>query len=82
MRKIKLKTEDCIYILQKVSHIPKDVRRKLETYSLGNVELTARQASLLRDLVGDTLMKIGFDEGYAPNKDGVKLEDLVDKLYM
>lgn len=40
------------------------------------------KAELLRDYFTDRLAKIGFDKNYEPNKEGVMLERLTDKLFI
>ena len=46
-----------------------------------HLELSDDDAEEIRDLCGDTLVAIGFDERYEPNKAGWILEGLVDKFF-
>jgi hypothetical protein len=46
-----------------------------------HLELSEDDADDIRDLCGDTLQQIGFDEHYEPNKAGWILEGLVDKFF-
>lgn len=41
---------------------------------------TADQLDALREACSDLLQSIGFDEEYAPTREGVSLEGLLDKL--
>ena len=40
------------------------------------------KSELLRDYFTDRLAKIGFDENYKPNEEGMMLERLTDKLFL
>ena len=42
---------------------------------------TADQYDKLRDASSDLLQRIGFDEDYAPTREGAVLEGLIDKLF-
>ena len=46
------------------------------------VNISEGQADEIRDLCGDQLQLVGFDEKYAPTPEGKILEDLVDKFYI
>jgi hypothetical protein len=50
---------------------------KTESLSLQG---TADQYDALRDACSDLLQRIGFDGDYAPTRDGLILEGLIDKL--
>jgi hypothetical protein len=40
------------------------------------------EAELLRDYFTDRLARVGFDENYEPNQEGVMLERLTDLLFL
>jgi NAD dependent epimerase/dehydratase family enzyme len=44
--------------------------------------LTPRQADAIRDLCGERLQQVGFNENYKPTPEGRLLETLVDKFYI
>ena len=46
------------------------------------VNISEDQADEIRDLCGDQLQLVGFDEKYDPTSEGKILEDLVDKFYI
>jgi hypothetical protein len=48
-----------------------------ETLSLDHEE-----AELLRDYLTERLARVGFDENYNPNQEGVMLERLIDTLFL
>lgn len=43
---------------------------------------TATQYNEMRDACSDLLQRIGFDESYAPTKEGLALERLIDELFV
>lgn len=45
------------------------------------IRVTLDQADQLRDLFGEQLQLVGFDEHYAPTKEGEILESLIDKFF-
>jgi hypothetical protein len=49
---------------------------------LYSIELNENQANELREVCGDYLAIIGFDENYSPNDKGNILEGLIDKLFI
>ena len=50
---------------------------------LGNdaIAMDRSEAEMLSDFLGDRLAKVGFDESYEPNEEGVLLESLIDALF-
>lgn len=44
--------------------------------------LSHDEAELLRDYFTDRLAKVGFDENYEPNEEGMMLEKLTDILFL
>jgi len=57
----------------------KDIARQLITENSVLIG-TASQYNEMRDACSDLLQRIGFDENYAPTKEGVVLERLIDEL--
>jgi hypothetical protein len=57
------------------------IRSARQTGRKWHLELSDDDAEEIRDLCGDTLQQIGFDEHYEPNKAGWILEGLVDKFF-
>jgi len=47
-----------------------------------SVELSDEHADAIRDLCGERLQEVGFDENYNPNEKGRLLESLMDKLFI
>jgi NADPH-dependent glutamate synthase beta subunit-like oxidoreductase len=56
------------------AYYPVQVEKLLETFE--------DIADELRDLCTDRLDEIGFGKNYEPTKEGEKLEDLIDKLFI
>lgn len=48
----------------------------------GTLILDHAQAKRIRDYFTDRLARVGFDEAYKPNEEGVMLERLTDKLFL
>ena len=46
------------------------------------LNISEDQADEIRDLCGEQLQLVGFDEKYDPTPEGKLLEDLVDKFYI
>ena len=46
------------------------------------LEVAEEQADVIRDLCGDRLQLVGFDEGYKLTQEGRILESLVDKFFI
>ena len=45
------------------------------------LKISEKQADEIRDLCGEQLQLVGFDEHYAPTQEGKILESLVDKFF-
>ena len=45
------------------------------------ITVAAKDAGEIRDCCGTTLAAIGFDEHYAPTRDGLLLESMIDKFF-
>ena len=48
----------------------------------GTLILDHAEAERMRDYFTDRLARVGFDEDYEPNDEGVMLEKLIDKLFL
>ncbi len=46
------------------------------------LEISEEDADTIRDLCGEQLQKIGFDENYNPTSEGLILESLIDKFFV
>lgn len=44
------------------------------------VELSGEDADSIREVLGEQLQLIGFDESYDPTPEGILLEQLIDKF--
>jgi hypothetical protein len=53
--------------------------RKKKSFLLN---ISEEQADEIRDLCGDQLQLVGFDERYEPTTEGLILESLMDKFYV
>jgi uncharacterized protein YfkK (UPF0435 family) len=83
MRNIKLNKEDIKYLIENLE-IPSEILQKLKLLQEGKIkpeDVSIDDYDLLRDLCGERLQIYGFDENYNPTKEGLILEDLVDKLF-
>ena len=77
---ISLNRNDVIYILSALKLTP-SLNQVLQAISEGG-EISDDHADELRDCCTDRLDEIGFDEKYELTDDGIKLEELVDKLFI
>ena len=82
---IKLNQNEYSYLC-KASFLPDRLRqlfflteREENAYLLN---ISEDQADEIRDLCGEQLQLVGFDEKYDPTPEGKLLEDLVDKFYI
>lgn len=83
---IKLNQDEYSYLC-KASFLPDRLRqlfflterREENAYMLN---ISEDQADEIRDLCGEQLQLVGFDEKYDPTPEGKLLEDLVDKFYI
>jgi hypothetical protein len=85
-KKFKLSVEEAKYISTLMSE-DGSFRSLLPSRSEFYVErneltLDHDEAELLRDYFFDRLARVGFDENYRPNEDGVMLESLIDLLFL
>lgn len=83
--RIQLNQDEYSYLC-KASFLPDGLRqlfflteREENAYKLN---ITEDQADEIRDLCGEQLQLVGFDEKYDPTSEGKLLEDLVDKFYI
>jgi hypothetical protein len=84
MKKIKLYKNDIEFILSNLKDIPEHTSDKLKQLYADKIKpegICVDEYDVLRDLCGEMLQICGFDEKYHPNKEGIILEDLIDKLY-
>jgi len=82
---IKLNQKEYSYLC-KASFLPDSLRqffflteRKEDSYL---INISEDEADEIRDLCGEQLQLVGFDEKYEPTPEGKILEDLVDKFYV
>lgn len=86
MKKVRLSEEEYEY-LSSTAFLSKSLREKLiKPTGIGRldrtVQISEEDAELIRDLCCEELAVKGFDENYAPTKEGKILEDLIDKLFV
>lgn len=70
---------DADYLLR-VLDLDPELRRRLEAFRAGTDYLSNADRRTLRDLVGDRLGLVGFDEKDGLTPEGQRLEDLIDDL--
>ncbi|MCC3304876.1 hypothetical protein [Sneathiella sp. HT1-7] len=76
---IKINHDD-VKIMLRIPQLTPDLRKILVSIPDGG-NISNEQADELRDIVGERLTEIGFDENYEVNEEGKKFEDLIDKLF-
>lgn len=76
-----LSKTEILFMLAMLQLTP-DLRLVLEVLATKGGEIDEDHADELRDLCTELLDEIGFDENYNPTKDGEKLEELIDKLFV
>ena len=64
---------------EKLRNVADSARRSGHKWLLN---ISEEDADEIRDLCGDRLVEVGFDERYEPNKAGLLLEGLVDKFFI
>lgn len=86
MRQLKLNKIEYSYLFR-ASFLPSDLKNLL-SISWKQVEnddflltLTEDQVDEFRDLFGEQLQIVGFDEDYKPTYEGELLESLIDKFF-
>ena len=75
-----LRSSDADYLLR-VLPLSADLRTRLEAFRKSEASLAPADRDRLRELVGDRLVQVGFDENYAPTPEGKRLEELIDLLH-
>jgi len=84
MKKIELNKVEHEYLISS-SFLPLDLKKMLNTNQRAGdshiVMITEEQADEFRDLFGEQLQLIGFDEHYNPTREGKILESLIDKFF-
>jgi len=82
---IRLSVEQAGYLSGLIAADPvfADLIRSRPNIYLGQdaIVLDRSDAKALDDYFGERLAKLGFDEDYEPNKEGVLLESLIDALF-
>jgi hypothetical protein len=71
---------DADYLLR-VLPLEQGLRDRLEAFRAGSGALSEDDCSELRELVGDRLCEVGFDEHYGLTPEGARLEELIDLLF-
>lgn len=81
IQNLKISQSDTLFML-KYLDLTNYVKNYLEKrLKLKDIIISAHIANRLRNLCGDRLQEIGFDENYDPTPEGKILEDLIDKLF-
>ena len=78
---VHLRKEDADFMLS-VLDLPADLREVLAQAPITGITIGEDDADRLRDLCGERLQTHGFDERYNPTKEGQKLEQLIDILFV
>lgn len=78
---MRLTVEDLFVLLTELN-LPRSLKDRLMSLPVLVADLSEQDVDALRDLVGVELQRSGFDEDYKANELGVKLERLVDKLFV
>jgi hypothetical protein len=71
---------DADYLLR-VLDLEPDLRARLAPFRAGANYLSNSDRDALRDLVGDRLLVVGFDQECNPTPEGKRLEQLIDDLF-
>lgn len=77
---MKLRLDDFNFMLKEL-RMPEQLRTRVLNLVIPVNVLTVEELDLLRDLVGERLQEVGFDNGCEPTDKGRRLEALVDALY-
>jgi hypothetical protein len=77
---ISFKPLDADYLLR-VLNLPADLRTRLQAFRERQVGLSTADLDDLRELVGDRLAEVGFDENDKLTPEGARLEELIDDLF-
>ena len=85
MKRIRL-TKNEFHLLKSAAKLPnrliESVLKFSEQIPDGYViHLSEEDASDIRDICGEQLQVVGFDENYSLSKEGKNLESLIDKLF-
>ena len=78
---ITLSKTEVIFMLTMLQLTP-ELRQLLEVIACRGGDIDDDVADELRDMCTNYLDEIGYDEDYEPTKNGEKLEDLIDKLFV
>ena len=71
---------DADYLLR-VLNLPADLRERLKAFRMRQGYLTIADLNALRDLVGERLVEVGFNENDELTPEGARLEELIGDLY-
>lgn len=79
-------TKDEYEYLCKARFLPNEIKKILFSIKKKDdhffMNLTEDLADAIRDLCGERLQLAGFDDKYTPTKEGVLLEELIDKFFI
>ena len=78
---MRLKRSEIDFMIRNLG-IPEPLRDKLEQAKQGKARLTHAEADTLRDLCGDRMLSHGFDSDMEVTKEGMRLENLLDRLFL
>jgi hypothetical protein len=78
---IHLRKEDAQFMLS-VLDLPVDLREILERVQQARAAISEEVADRLRDHCGERLQTHGFDDRYNPTEEGMRLEQLIDVLFI
>ncbi len=85
MKKVRLDKEEYTYLQEKdffSQVILKNINTEKKSDNVFIVILPEDAADELRDLLGEQLQIYGFDENYEVTKEGMMLENLIDKFFI
>ena len=74
------KPQDADYLLR-VLKLPDDLRARLLAFRNHQGDLNTTDLDELRELVGDRLVEVGFDQQDQLTPEGARLEELIDDLF-
>ena len=72
---------DAEYLLR-VLDLEPALRGRLEAFRAGTNYLPNDDRDALRNMVGERLQLVGFDQDYNPTPEGKRLEQLIDDLFI
>ncbi len=85
MNKLQLNSEQAKYLSDLIAADQSfaDLVRSRPNICLGHdaIVLDRSDAEAIHEYFGERMAKLGFDENYEPNKEGVLIESLIDALF-